>query len=1081
MIINNSTPYPVFKKGQQLKSSSLKGIVDFAEGEIMDTRMFLEGSGIFYGLDIAIDEQAGTLRLSPGAATTSDGKLFTLEQEVVYNGFSAEAPITLLKKTPVVAVLSTNSENHNEFAYRITGKDPGNPNRTPNTTPYIVLLILTEKTTSNDSCLYGQDNSETSQTKTVQAVLIDKNLIDQSDLDKWFITDNTTDGADDAVINRFGYNTGDGKPYISFENFTSWKNVSDGFDSVCAAAEPLIGASLKQLYDLVKEKLGLNPVNPFNNLDSNLKQLRETVKSKGGMSYPWLYDYYRDLIAAYQELVATDLFSYLSFLPQRDRFEEYIALGSIRAKHGDKDANYRMGLYRPPFADLSINALEKPLLLIKRLQYLTDTAHTRFNAQGFPPSEVIFTPDAGINETLSRRAIPFYYNDPQELSKSWNAELARNRRTFTIPGITDEKDRNLLLANMDGYEFFRIKGHTGALIEPTLDAIAAQRSELHLPFDVKVLYIGEKDDMIKLVKERSAAFSDLTVLLEKIVYDIRCARTCSDNFEESIFGRQFDRNDIGSMFEALVTLFGPLPVDLDKKLEELCSREGTCYDEDKTCCRSHLTALFAVYEEYVRRKDELAGNLLFHLFAEKHPGIEHSGGVPKGGTLILVCGKTDPAFLSEEKKSSLLKLALSNAAGVNIADELENYTVMADFCLPYICCSNKPSINLIFQEAPPVALFSIAEQEQLPEGQGTAVVLKNESLRADTYHWELQDYQGNVLKEEHTTDINETPKFELLIENGVVFTLVLTASREGMNSKYALEITICPQGNVKVTSKGKSSIDWDITKSPELEIEAFPYGGSFGLILQQNDNEQELDPAEYDITWKQDKEHLTLTIQQPQAGIYRLRYTFEDIENCEKGFAILEIHTFVPSNPQPKDKETGTETPPIVPPVASAASTPAAVSRGLSAGGNDAVFNKRILSYRSGINAMSKEDDTLLEDSRWSDTKTFLLASGAPEELHAAYERLQGVLQTGFSKLKVAQKAQMIRLLIYATAYYMDRLIAASPDKVPAIARKLIKAAGESITLQKDGAQQWSQIWSSEGIVTAENEKTVSAYKAMIA
>jgi hypothetical protein len=319
-----------------------------------------------------------------------------------------------------------------------------------------------------------------------------------------------------------------------------------------------------------------------------------------------------------------------------------------------------------------------------------------------------------------------------------------------------------------------------------------------------------------------------------------------------------------------------------------------------------------------------------------------------------------------------------------------------------------------------------------------------------------------------TSDINEPGKFELLIENGVVFTIALTASREGMNSRYAIEMTICPQGNVTVTSEGKPSVDWDISESTELGIEAFPYGGSFGLILQQNDNEQEIDPADYDISWKEDKEHLTLTIDKPQQGIYRLRYTFEDIEDCQKGFAVLDIHTFVPAPPQPGVVNTATPASPVV-------------NRGLSVGGNDAVFNKRILSYRNGINTMSKEDETLLEDSRWSDTKTFLLASGAPGELHTAYEKLQNTLLSGFTKLKAVQKAQVIRLLMYATAYYIDRLIVASPDKVPAISGKFIKAASEAINTQKDGLQQWSQVWNTDGVVTPENEKTVAAYKALIA
>jgi hypothetical protein len=1072
MIVNKPTPSPVFTKGQQLKSTSLNGIVEFARDEIQDTRMLLEGCGIFYGLEAKVDKDAGTIRLTPGTAVTSDGKIFSLDTEIVYDGFK-DTQITLLKKSVNAKVLSSINENHDAFIHHLGGVVPDGPVLDPDPLAYVIVLFVTSTETKEGNCLYGQESSESKVSLEIKAALIDRAFF-ESALDAWFINDTSEAGDKDPVINRFGYVSDDAAPYISFERFTDWAAVSDGFDEVCATAEPLLGDACKLLYDLVKEKLGLplSP-NPFADLAQKLGGLRERIMENGGRAFPWLYDYYRDLVATYQEFVSTDLFSYLSLFPKKDRFPDYIALGSIRTKVSGKDVYYRMGLYRPPFTDLSINALERPSLLMERLQYLASVAHTRFDETNFPAFGVHITPDAGINKPLSERAIPFYYNDAGELSACWNADLKRNQRMFTIPGVSDERDRKFLLANMDGYNFFRIKGHTGEAIEATRAAVEVLRSELHLPFDLRFVYLGEEEDIMELILEETVAFSDLTILLEKVVNDIRCARTCSDKFEESLFGERFDRNRIGDMFEALLVLFGPLPADLDKKLEELCSRENACYDQDKTCCKAHLTSLYAICVEYARRKNELADSLLFHRFAKRHPGLEHNGGVPKGGTLVLVCGKTDPSFLSAEKKEDLVKLMLSGkaedvAAGRDLAAVLANYKVVADFCLPYICCSDAPALNLIFVGASPVARFTVASQEPLPEGVGVALELKNESLRADSYHWELRDYTGAVLNVQDTTDLEAPGVFELLVENGVVFTVVLTAAREDKSSEYSSEFTICPQGNVSVTSDGKDSVDWDITQRNEIAIEAAPYGGSFDLILQQNDNEEQIDRSGYDVTWNEDKKNATLTVYEPQAGTYRLRYTFEEVEDCKESSAVLVLNTFIPDEeePTPEPTDTDTDTDPVI-------------ERGITPN-TDAAFNKRMLSYRGGINAMSKEDEALAEDSRWSDTKTFLLASGTPEELHAGYEKLQTVLQAGFTKLKARQKAQVIKLLIYATAYYIDRLIAATPEKVPSIARKLVKAAAVTISTQKDGIAQWQEVWGPYGIETPENEKTVAVYKALI-
>lgn len=1061
MIINQSTDYPVFKKGQQLRSGSLTQIVTFAEREDRETRMYLEGSGIFYGLDVEVDAANGIVRVKPGTSVTSDGQIFAVEEELVYRGITKtpenkDFDVKLHGRSATVMVLSTENENHEELLQRLS----------QDTVPYLVILVVRSTESTASSCLYGYENNESQKKIEVETALIPKSFFTQAELNGWFINEATDGGENDPVINRFGYAPNE-EAYISFERFTSWDAMSNGFDEVCAAAEPLIGAAFAAIYDLVKEKLGLDNGNPFAGLTGRLAQLRQRVKNRGGKQSPWLYDYYRDLVATYQEFVSTDLFSYLSLIPKRDRFEGYIVLHSIRTQETE-NVTYRMGLYRPPFADLSIDALERPLLLMKRLQYLVDTAHTRFDDDGFPSAGVFITPDAGLSKPLSARAIPFYYKDPSILAGYWNAGLTRNNRTFSIPGVSEDRDRKFLLSNMDPYNFFRLRGHTNVSLKETYDSLTDLRRALHLPFDIKIVYLGTDEDMQQLVSERSAAFSDLTLILEKIVYDIRCTHTCGDEVEIFIFGKIFDREDIGNMFEALAGLFGKVNGNLEERLEQICSKEGGCRDQDKTCCKSHLSALYAVCEEYLRRKEDLLDSLLFHRFAGKHPGLEHNGGVPKGGTLVLVCADTDVALLSEERKSSLVKLLLSKRAdereaAISLARELEGYEVVADFCLPYTCCSGKSSINLILQDAPPVARFSIAKQEGLPENAGERVMLVNQSLRADSYHWELLDFRGDFIKDIFTDDIDEEVLFELEIERGALFTIVLTASREGMDSRFSRDVKICPLGRVSVTVSGKDSVDWNIADTNEIKAEATPYGGRFSLVLQQNDHQVLVEESGYDVEWNPDRENITLIVYDVQPGIYVLTYSFQDIKGCEKALAKLVLNAVMPV---PKKLTTDNK--------ATVEENKAVISR-------DAGLNKRILGYRSDINRMAKEDETLLEDNRWADTKNFLLASGAPEILHTAYEKLQDTLQTGFSRLKAAQKAQVIRMLAYATAYYIDRMVVASPEKIPTAARKLVKAAAASISAQKDGIAQWQQIWDVTGIATPENEKVVNTYKGLIA
>jgi hypothetical protein len=111
--------------------------------------------------------------------------------------------------------------------------------------------------------------------------------------------------------------------------------------------------------------------------------------------------------------------------------------------------------------------------------------------------------------------------------------------------------------------------------------------------------------------------------------------------------------------------------------------------------------------ELRQRLDNIFSELLLAGYARRHPGLEHKAGVPVGGTLILLY--THRSFLAEvigknrepvEKRASLVRARyVSPNATVKIndpgeflvarpaaTDPLDDFVVLADFCLPYLCC-----------------------------------------------------------------------------------------------------------------------------------------------------------------------------------------------------------------------------------------------------------------------------------------------------------------------------------------------------------------------------------------------------------
>ncbi|HLW29691.1 MAG TPA: PKD domain-containing protein [Brumimicrobium sp.] len=105
------------------------------------------------------------------------------------------------------------------------------------------------------------------------------------------------------------------------------------------------------------------------------------------------------------------------------------------------------------------------------------------------------------------------------------------------------------------------------------------------------------------------------------------------------------------------------------------------------CCSTKK--LQAIYDEIEARKQRILLRLKLAEFVKHHPGLEHYAGTPQGGTFILVY-ITSPVY------------------------GIAGNTVIADFTLPYSCCSDCTPVNYIMPR-PEVSLS--LSQERFCIGQ----------------------------------------------------------------------------------------------------------------------------------------------------------------------------------------------------------------------------------------------------------------------------------------------------------------------------------------------------------------------------
>ncbi|WP_163323514.1 PKD domain-containing protein [Draconibacterium mangrovi] len=183
----------------------------------------------------------------------------------------------------------------------------------------------------------------------------------------------------------------------------------------------------------------------------------------------------------------------------------------------------------------------------------------------------------------------------------------------------------------------------------------------------------------------------------------------------------------------------------------LQSFTGLLINQLSTVCCSGKK-LEVLLDEVNARKEQILLRLQLSKFIEKHPGLEHKSGVEPGGTLVLVYKNSETTRdvsnvlsdavlsgpkvsadnfniskamisdrimnlenLSLSERSTVLKSATelikyedytSRLREINILDRLiptsqiADNTVVADFALPYMCCSDCAPINYIISKPP---------------------------------------------------------------------------------------------------------------------------------------------------------------------------------------------------------------------------------------------------------------------------------------------------------------------------------------------------------------------------------------------
>ena len=218
---------------------------------------------------------------------------------------------------------------------------------------------------------------------------------------------------------------------------------------------------------------------------------------------------------------------------------------------------------------------------------------------------------------LSERAIPFYFKTT-EIKKYWNFKLSNLLLTKDIPSY-DDAENKILCENTKGYDFYRIENAIGQRAKRAIQALIQQKQDLNLAFDIKAVVIGDKLPL-------SIYFEDL----QRQYYNLRLQIICAIHSYIDNDNRIKLPDDF-------------LPIKLPLLLTTFCN-QANLKSPNKPIDKLHtieksvtaIRCLLPLLEDLCDTYNNRLKDYLFPQFAKKQTGLDYCGGVPKGGTWVML-------------------------------------------------------------------------------------------------------------------------------------------------------------------------------------------------------------------------------------------------------------------------------------------------------------------------------------------------------------------------------------------------------------------------------------------------------------
>ncbi len=706
------TDYPVFEADQVLSQKHLNKLISYLEEQDRLSRVSLLGMGIVCGLDISKPNET-TVNIGCGTAITSLGFLIPFETSS-YTHFknttiSEHFLHPDLEKHPYLEAMYSYAQLYAPFenCLELLPTDSDDEDKevlTKNILDDKVIMLLLEVPLIDEKNCVAIDCADKGKRLEFKArpLLIDREELEDSDI------------LLNLCQNKFFARNPLPKYNVAATNLITGQHVLDAFNTQIIKGKQRLHHAIKLVRDHYAQELG--GLTDFAKLGNTITQIN-TLQSryKNDIHIQYVADWMSDLTATYHEIAQFNTCNPTICCPNNDLFPFHVLLGLAEFETQDIQTENDLYRFRTPFIKTGILAEEEKEKKAELVGLLNKLIHQAgffdIHLEAIKKDGIKITPSLLGATPLSKRAIPFYYRNINELVHKWSPELTTKGLQkhilsyhSAVYNTTDDQVSKPLHYDTEPYDFYRIEGHIGKRYDEALTTIIAQQRQHRLPFKVVALnasnyakkkvdiskHVGDWNDLeldydmsrkkifnitqhvINWIKLKKTQVITNTIMTETTINDLSDILAKSrDLLSEDLQEFLFEYENFYKVFKRLNDIFA-----LQRRCIILLNAGGiNDFLEDLIDHFDEINSLFledpftVIVEEAHRRWEEQYKNLFLAKFLEDHPGIDHKAGVPKGGTFIMVY--IDSSIFAKSKFRGFL--------AENLLTRINNYQTLFNF------------------------------------------------------------------------------------------------------------------------------------------------------------------------------------------------------------------------------------------------------------------------------------------------------------------------------------------------------------------------------------------------------------------